>query len=1283
MWPFLKQIVLFIYICLFGKQHRERVVRELTKNTRRRRPTLDIPTIPAAVDEVVQLHDDWQDTTTFTGFDKQGLCVKIVTERSRNGAAVKIDLDIPGIGKLTFNDIYRDCCDNQIDSDNLCGRAKLQLNFLQPMRRWRIRYRGRLCHVNNSERGIHTVISLYWQCLSDPYDYAVTPSSWTLARSLSSVGLKDALTILSSDAILYHQWGELRGKVELEGFDGVNIRLKSLRERSFEHHCKIPRLSASSQYLILEDSGTAIANTSIKLTGHSYINLGFLTYPLGDSYPALLDCPLTDINDDHITVSKEPKRLFVCKQRFMIYEQLGRHCFQTYDNTDHCEFRTYTVDGKSAYGIHRIIKQTSVQKDKELPVTDGKHIHSENISIDNKSTVISLDTKSCQLRSLVGGKACQLSVLRTLGTFNVPNGFCVTVNALRHHIDRHKELREAIQCIETSLATSQIEKIKGACDDAINTFLSTSLEDQLENLIQTCLEESLGRNEWNNKSFAVRSSSLSEDGSETSNAGQLDTLLCIQEFENIIEAIKRCWASSVSYQVVDYRRQNGQALIEMMGVVIQEMIQAEVSGVLFTCHPLSGNESKMVINCALGLGESIVSGKVVPDTIVISRGDEDNLIIEETHAGSRSSQIKSDNATFPDTNNTLSVVGSDSNEIKLTLREKEIHMICKKGMEIETYFGNAQDIEWALLEGKLHVLQTRPITSLDTDTDEELLHEFDSPVINDSIFITPANIQEMMPGAVSTLTADIFVSAVDECLKQDMYGTLGIRSPVHAASMAYLCFGVPLLNITAMVASGRSGIGGEKSKSDIEIYVVGETVKEHTSETVEAYYGREYTLYRKVINCFKQFLLPSASAKLFETMYSQIDKYSIDENSATAKELYESIDKKLMDYFKMWRAYIYKAGRSGAWSGIIMAILKGNSMENSLENLSDMALILSQCKDVYSAEVPIAVARLAKLIAKSDFRDTFLGMSSDECEVFLRTTNNKDINLEYLQFMKRHGHRGIREAEFLEKSWRQNPSTLMESLKMIIEQGHFQKRNRATKSLEDIISELKSPLSGVQKLILKKFLIGKAMEGVCSRELGKSVVIQLSNHFKQAYWKLAELMVRESRLPDTNLLFFLTHAEIGDLIDQRSAKLVRLAKRRLKTFPRMNEVKFPKVNFGIPQPIQNVTQDSMPPVFTLHGMPVCQGKATGRACVIKSLHDAHDIKEGDILVCRYTDVGWSPYFPLINGLITELGGLLSHGAVVARECAIPCIVNIPNATDLIRTGDLVTIDGASGSLSKL
>ena len=825
-----------------------------------------------------------------------------------------------------------------------------------------------------------------------------------------------------------------------------------------------------------------------------------------------------------------------------------------------------------------------------------------------------------------------------------------------------------------------MQMLKKACDNALSLFQHEPLSEDLQILLRRHLNELFGKEGWKRTKFAIRSSSLSEDASETSAAGQLGTFLCICGLENIFTAVKYCWASSLSYQVVEYRRQNGQSLIEGMGVIVQEMVEADISGVMFTADPLTGDESNMVINANFGLGESVVSGSVNPDTVIVNRGYDDKLRVNKILIGSKETRLIAD-----EHKRTINISNTDSTRNRVCLDEDDIFRVSEQGVELERILYMSLDIEWAIAKGTLYILQTRPITGLDRETDEELIHEFDSPVVSERELVTTCNIQEVLPGAVTTLSRDLLISAVDRAINYVSFSRLGIEHPCHALNSTLTFSGLSFLNITAIAASSLSGIGGDGAKSDLEIFFLGHTVEDHNINAVHDYLGRKYSFLQKLIRVFREFVvLNKRDSSLFEHHKRKIKTFDIGEHFETAQALYNCIDENLIFYYEVWRSYIFKASESTRWAGVIMAILKGDAKELSLENLADLALILSDCKDVISAEVPSIISSLAEQIATSNIRDQFLDTPAEDCDSMLRNTSNGAIKTEYIQLMECHGHRCIREAELLEKSWAQDPRQLMESIKLIVKQRTFQKREKKDRSIDDIIDGLQTNLSRFQKMLFRRFLVKNAMYGVAARELGKSYMMKANDIFKKAYWKLAGIMVSESRLPEPELLFFLTHREIGKLIRNRSTKLVHLAKRRKKILPEMNKIKYPRVNFGVPKQIKQDSQTGERQTrtqFTLLGTPVCRGKVEGRACVVKSVQEANQILEGDVLICEFTDVGWSPYFPLLSGLVTEMGGLIAHGAVIAREYGIPCIVGTEGATDLIHTGDKVVLDATAGTIS--
>lgn len=204
------------------------------------------------------------------------------------------------------------------------------------------------------------------------------------------------------------------------------------------------------------------------------------------------------------------------------------------------------------------------------------------------------------------------------------------------------------------------------------------------------------------------------------------------------------------------------------------------------------------------------------------------------------------------------------------------------------------------------------------------------------------------------------------------------------------------------------------------------------------------------------------------------------------------------------------------------------------------------------------------------------------------------------------------------------------------------------------------------------------------RERTKSQLIAYIHELRKAYCYLAERMQQEGLLPDMDLIFYLTHQEIGTILDDRSrSDLINKAIRRRRLFPEWKKLRFDEFQWGVMRPKndeQDLTDASCEQVI---GTPVYGGKITGRACVVKTFAEVSKIKAGDILITYCTDVAWSPYFPILNGVVTELGGLISHGAVVAREYGLPCIVGATNATNIINDGDEICMDANVGVIFKL
>ena len=1269
----LKKVLLYFYFIFVRTTKREWLIKLLTGTLDKRK--IDIPAIPTDLDKVQTIPEQWQDSISFVGFDSNGVCVKIKAQKRDDGKQqLEADFDIPGFGRYRYKEIAITKCDHYMGY--MFGGRRLKIDCQDPMKKWRIYFRGPLMHVNENGERIHAIVSLHWLCLFDPYDFLLSPSCWQLAENLSYLKLEDIFqSSFFDNMVSYEQWGELRGSIEVETKENLEIKLKCVRSRSFTAQNTSYLTSTSHQHFVVMESGLSFSNHSLK-RGSRFIHSGYVSFPIGDKIPTFLRSRTGYSATSSLTLVDlmSAERL-----QFHLSENLTRDCLGS--EISEFKFTTCLINGKQAFGVFYDCNDHQSLDEKDADISTG--ITDFDVAnydlIGSSAAIVNLGTKACMVKSLVGGKAYHLSVLKSCSNFNIPNGYCITTLALENHITLNNQLNEAIQKIKQCPINSKENLLEQQCDDAVRLFKQTPMNHDLQEQAREWLGKIFGEDKWQNMKFAIRSSSVSEDTRDSSMAGQMDTYLCIQEFDNIVSAIQHCWASSVSYKVVEYHRQNGQELFEGLGVVVQEMVDADVAGVLFTADPVSGNETNIMINASYGLGESVVSGKVIPDIITVSREDNVQLQIRELHIGSKETKV-----VAADINGTAQKLVPNSERNETCLSDEETVYLSKLAIEIEKKFGFPQDIEWAISNRELYILQSRPLSITNSETDEELIHEFDSPIVNEKVFFTPCNVQEMMPGVMSTLTGDLYIRATNRAILNNVNSRLGIQLPVHTAVSTINHTGQVLLNLTPWCVKLISGLLGEAAKTFAEVNATGESVDEHTIEAIKDFYGRNISIKNKVKQVILEFLLSKSDLSLYKRLSNEIENTSFVKHTDTPMELYKWIDEHLVIYFDMWSSYIFMlSGSTGAYAAL-MLILKGKGNKVTVEHLADITLILAECNDVISAEVPRFINDLAKEISHSEFKEEFLCLAHEECDSFLRNSTNDKIRSHYIHFMERHGHRGVQESEFMDKSWSQDPSHLMKSVQLIVKEGCTDEREKRCLSVNKIVDSLQTKLNIFQKLMLKLYFVKYAMKEIRVRELAKSRLIKATEVIRQAYWKLADIMLKESRLPDQELLFFLTHAEIGELIKYRSTKLVRLSKRRKRVYPEMNKFKYPKVNIGQPLTEQEERSDTINIAEnTYEGVPVCRGIAEGRACVIESINDAGQLLQGDVLITRFTDVGWSPFYPLISGLAIEMGSLLSHGAIIAREYGVPCVAGLTGISGIIQTGDHVILDGAAGTITKL
>lgn len=742
-------------------------------------------------------------------------------------------------------------------------------------------------------------------------------------------------------------------------------------------------------------------------------------------------------------------------------------------------------------------------------------------------------------------------------------------------------------------------------------FVITDIDDIDEDAVFRAFD-SLGA-----EKVSVRSSASNEDRSAASNAGQYDTFLFVSR-ENLLDSVRKCVASLDSSRVKDYTRHFGLSKGEM-NVVVQEMIDSDKAGVLFTANPNNG--CCILIEAVSGQGENLVSGKVTAHRYEISR-----------------------KCYRPCSDDLLS--------------EKEVKILYETGKALRKTFGGEKDVEWAIKDGKLLLLQMRPVTTEIID-----IEEFDRDEDLSGHLFTKRNVGEMMPGAVTPLTLSTSVKAIDYGMRYmlslaGVYRTPEDGKPLKLISSisGHLFFDMNLLyNMYARVAIA--------SPQDMNLSIMGEY---HDYTPVNAKMASQFI---RVINSVKflNYVRSGRSAmKKFTTVLAKVKFAKTD----SCLELYKSIDANLALLDESLIYHYASSSYSGSATSTLYRLVD-KYFPDKREYQSFLSHLLSNIPDIESADILTRLQEMAAMIKQQEPRAVHF--TSEELQEFVRS--HDDINEKFQEFIARHGHRCIKEAEMRNKPWRDDQASLMNYLQSIIRSPMNLVQKESKIDWKKEFSFIRNPLLKAVSISYAK----KSRQGVVDREHTKSQLIQIIDLFKQQYAILAGLLVENGLLSDADQIYFLTHEEIG-LIIGGDKQLLSLAERRRKAYAIQEELSFGDIYIG--KPIAD-TYDSGNSDGGLKGVPVSNGMCEGIVHVVNSVDDANQLKEGEIMVAKFTDIGWSPYYSIVSGLITEIGSSLSHGAVIAREYGLPTIVNVKGATKHLKNGDRIRMNASRGTVEMI
>ncbi|KAI9559139.1 hypothetical protein GHT06_015928 [Daphnia sinensis] len=1233
----------------------------------------------------------------FIGTDGTDTCLKISIERLANRQAqVSLLLALPN--GITYQlPGSPDTLISNTDGKECFNAGGIKFQLIEAMRKWRILFNGlakRTC--NGEETEVHFRMNIVWTAFSRPYEFKREFSRKLLAQGMARElwrGRQEWSQMSEPSLNGMDQWGAMVGTYQDSSLNvEKEIYLRSLRQRRWGQrnsstlHRKLDIVGAceDGNYFYLSATSDSSRLTH-EVWGHLYHPNGFL-YKINACNLDLERLGEHGPVPNHFSIRFAAKRrnyhaiIHLMPSQYENY--IGRpwlHRSTTYP----CHLTLNSRQGRVVFVATNVFHgDCPLEAEVSVPYLSAPRRQPSSAEVEK--LVLLFNEEACRFDGLVGGKGSSLALLssdikKVPVECKVPAGFCVTVNAWKAQLKNNEQVAAVFKQLE-DVATGVVEgKLEDCCAQAEKLVSSVPVDSLLQDCIREALQELFG-DEADQKRFAVRSSAVGEDGDVLSSAGQNITVLGCQGFDSIKEGLQKCWASLLSYQSVEYRRQHGEPLIPGMGVVIQEMVDAEAAGVLFTVNPNDGDPGKMILTANYGLGESVVSASADPDTFYIKRTSAGELSVSSRIIGSKQSKIiLSDKGTREE-----KITEEDA--VALCLPDDKVLEIGQLGVYLEKAFGGPRDLEFAVSRGALYLLQARPVTALDAWTDFELRHEFDSPILTDSDYFTKANTGEVFPGATSPLGLSVTASSLDlsfQFVMKEQFGKHFEVNPWCIGRFNLFHLNQVFINV---IDTFQRDIEEEITAHhrSVDMAIFGHLVSNSTMHQIGkqrfgvAGWGVKYLRFRHMFMdmCFNNRRVKRAVRK-FSDYAIPSEKY-ID-----SQKLYDEICSQLPLLLEISNIHL-QVSRAGTITQLIsFIILLDGRNEWTPELYGEMAQLLSSISNIESADVPVALKQIAQAILKSEDAKEFCEHSLEIASVWLETDPGLPGGL-FRSFIARHGHRGIKEFDVATETWGMNSRPLVSVLQsMVANPASLDATSQPAKSNDDWLKSIGQSKPGKYRAL--KFFVPRSRNAVIAREKTKSLLIRTIHVFRMAYRRLAHLLVRDGKIPDTNLIFFFTHSELQELILSNGVALINKANRRRKLYPELDALVFPEISLGIPKPLENSSSEEVwgADGIQLTGTPVFKGTVRATARVALNLEEAKQIQNGDILITRSTDIGWSPYFPLLSGVVTELGGLISHGAVVAREYGLPAIVGCNKVTQIFRSGDVVILDGSKGTITRV
>ncbi|GGH20688.1 phosphoenolpyruvate synthase [Paenibacillus segetis] len=847
---------------------------------------------------------------------------------------------------------------------------------------------------------------------------------------------------------------------------------------------------------------------------------------------------------------------------------------------------------------------------------------------------------------LVGGKGLNLGEISKIEGIQVPEGFCVTTVGYQKAIVQNETYHTLLDQLNmlTVEDRDQIGEISGKIRHII-------MEVEIPSDVVTAVTHYLSQF-GDEHAYAVRSSATAEDLPHASFAGQQDTYLNIIGVDAILEHISKCWASLFTDRAVIYRMQNGFDHSQVyLSVIVQRMIFPQASGILFTADPITSSRKLLSIDASFGLGEALVSGLVSADCYKVQ--DEeivDKMIATKQLAiygrkegGTEAHQIDPDQQKIP------------------TLTEQQIFQLARIGRQIEAHFGQPQDIEWCLAHDTFYIVQSRPITTL-----------YPIPEANDQdnhVYVSVGH-QQMMTDPMKPLGLSFYLLTTPAPMRK-----AGGRLFVDIAPR----LATPVGRETLLNTLGSDPL----IKGALMTIIERDFIKLIPNDQTAPIPGRSNT------DMLEQFENdPSLVTDLMKRSRTSIEELKQNIQTKSGADLFDFILEDLQELKKILfdpqsTKVFMSAMNASAWINEKMYEWLGE--KNAADTLTQ-----SVANNITS-EMGLALLDVADVIRPYPEVIDYLQHVKDEhfWDDLVKLDGGQETQDAIYAYLDKFGMRCAGEIDISRTRWSEKPITLVPLILGNIKNFEPNAGNRkfeqglreALEKQQELLDRLKQLEDGEQKAEETKRVISLIRNFIGYREYPKYGMINRYFVYKQALMKEAEQLVQACVIHDKEDIYYLTFEELHEVV--RTNKLdYQIISKRKNEYKYYEKLTPPRVITSDGEIITGKYQRDNLPTEAIIGLPVSSGVIEGRARIILKMEDA-DLEDGDILVTVFTDPSWTPLFVSIKGLVTEVGGLMTHGAVIAREYGIPTVVGVENATTLIQDGQRIRVNGTEGYIEIL